>query len=271
MNYKRIHDEIILNRRQNPLPNDVYGERHHVIPKSLGGNNTKENLVRLTAREHFIVHLLLVRMYPKHSIERHKMLWAVKRMRTGKPSKNTNRSDTTSRLYEYHRLEFSEMMREVNKTRPRTKEWRDNISAAKRGKPRTAETVEKMRIGSKLRWESEEYREKQAKVRIGRTLSDEHRKNIGLGQKDRKQSLETKAKSAPPNEPSSLLDKLRSPLTYPRIRYKMVVSRQGGYNAYSSCFADHRHRACSGHSRRSRGLCSLAARRAHSARDAVPE
>ncbi len=39
-----------------------YTERHHIIPKSLGGSNNKDNLVALTAREHFICHLLLTKM-----------------------------------------------------------------------------------------------------------------------------------------------------------------------------------------------------------------
>jgi len=32
----------------------------------MNGSNTKENLVALTAREHYIAHLLLSRMYPKN-------------------------------------------------------------------------------------------------------------------------------------------------------------------------------------------------------------
>jgi 5-methylcytosine-specific restriction endonuclease McrA len=39
-----------------------YTEEHHIIPKSLGGNNKKENLVKLTGREHFICHWLLTKM-----------------------------------------------------------------------------------------------------------------------------------------------------------------------------------------------------------------
>jgi hypothetical protein len=39
-----------------------YVESHHIIPKSIGGNNLKTNLVYLTAREHFICHLLLTKM-----------------------------------------------------------------------------------------------------------------------------------------------------------------------------------------------------------------
>lgn len=41
---------------------DGYTERHHIIPKSLDGNNSPENLVRLTAREHYICHRLLTKM-----------------------------------------------------------------------------------------------------------------------------------------------------------------------------------------------------------------
>lgn len=39
-----------------------YYERHHIVPKSIGGCNDAGNLVLLTAKEHFIVHLLLVKM-----------------------------------------------------------------------------------------------------------------------------------------------------------------------------------------------------------------
>jgi hypothetical protein len=39
-----------------------YCEKHHILPKCLGGSNDKLNLVQLTAREHFICHLLLVKI-----------------------------------------------------------------------------------------------------------------------------------------------------------------------------------------------------------------
>lgn len=44
-------------------PVEGYSELHHILPRSLGGDDTKQNLVRLTAREHFICHLLLVRIH----------------------------------------------------------------------------------------------------------------------------------------------------------------------------------------------------------------
>ena len=45
---------------QNRVKSDEnYFEQHHIIPKSLGGSNDPTNLVLLTAREHFLVHLCL--------------------------------------------------------------------------------------------------------------------------------------------------------------------------------------------------------------------
>lgn len=41
---------------------DQYTETHHIIPKSIGGTNDSSNLVELTAKEHFICHMLLVKM-----------------------------------------------------------------------------------------------------------------------------------------------------------------------------------------------------------------
>ena len=45
-----------------------YTENHHIIPKGIGGNERKINKVKLTAKEHYICHLLLVKMVqkPKH-------------------------------------------------------------------------------------------------------------------------------------------------------------------------------------------------------------
>lgn len=63
MNYKRIYFNIIRNRLNNPLPKDIYGENHHIIPLSFGGINCKRNLVRLMAREHYLAHFLLYKIF----------------------------------------------------------------------------------------------------------------------------------------------------------------------------------------------------------------
>lgn len=71
MNYSRIYNLLIAKRKQN-IPSG-YTELHHIIPKTLGGSNDKENLVKLTAREHFIAHHLLCKMHPINSFAWYKM------------------------------------------------------------------------------------------------------------------------------------------------------------------------------------------------------
>lgn len=63
MNYQKIHDSIIENAKNRKLPKEVYTERHHVLPKSMGGDDEKSNLVVLTGREHFIIHWLLYKIH----------------------------------------------------------------------------------------------------------------------------------------------------------------------------------------------------------------
>jgi hypothetical protein len=60
--YTRIYYRIISNAQSRTLPDGIYVEKHHIIPKSLNGTNLKNNLVKLTAREHFICHRLLTKM-----------------------------------------------------------------------------------------------------------------------------------------------------------------------------------------------------------------
>ena len=62
MEYTRIYNQLIERAQNRTL--EGYVEKHHIIPKCLGGSNNKENLVELTAREHFLCHKLLTKIYP---------------------------------------------------------------------------------------------------------------------------------------------------------------------------------------------------------------
>ena len=42
---------------------DGYFEIHHIVPRSMGGSNEKDNLIKLTARQHFIAHWMLWKAY----------------------------------------------------------------------------------------------------------------------------------------------------------------------------------------------------------------
>ena len=63
MNYKKHYDLLIQKRLSNPLSKEEYGEWHHIVPRCMGGNNDKSNLVRLSAREHYVAHQLLFLEY----------------------------------------------------------------------------------------------------------------------------------------------------------------------------------------------------------------
>lgn len=84
---------------------DSYTETHHIIPKSLNGDNNKLNLVELTAREHFICHWLLTKMTEGNF--KIKMTHALWNMRIS--SKNQERYSTkiTSRVYEKIKIDLS--------------------------------------------------------------------------------------------------------------------------------------------------------------------
>jgi len=57
---KRYNKFIDCLRQQNIIG---YFEEHHIVPRSMGGTNDKSNLIKLTARQHFIAHWLLWKAY----------------------------------------------------------------------------------------------------------------------------------------------------------------------------------------------------------------
>ena len=101
MNYHKIYDQIILKAKEElrSKNGEIYYESHHILPRSLGGNNKKENLVLLTAREHFLCHLLLVKIHKDDPENYLKMLRAFIMMSTSKNKKQSERY-TNSRIYE---------------------------------------------------------------------------------------------------------------------------------------------------------------------------
>jgi len=54
----------VINTKQDRILN--YSENHHIIPRSMGGSDLSNNLIKLTAREHFIAHWLLWKAYPSN-------------------------------------------------------------------------------------------------------------------------------------------------------------------------------------------------------------
>ncbi len=63
MDYNWHYNRLIETRKNRELVDGQYYERHHILMKSMGGSDNKTNLVHLTAREHFLAHWLLWRIY----------------------------------------------------------------------------------------------------------------------------------------------------------------------------------------------------------------
>ena len=100
--YSRTYFKII-DRAKSRTKDDEYYEKHHIVPKSIGGTDDQDNIAILTAREHFICHLLLPKFTQGENS--YKMLCAVNKMLCAK--EDQSRYLPSSRLYEIIRKEFS--------------------------------------------------------------------------------------------------------------------------------------------------------------------
>ena len=118
MNYQKTDVSLIHNRRQFPLSKENgYCEYHHIVPISEGGEPTASiagnncegtNLICLTAREHYIAHLLLYKIYNDY-----KMLNAIMSFRTySKTLRNTMKIN--SKLYEKLKIYWAKELSKSN-------------------------------------------------------------------------------------------------------------------------------------------------------------
>ena len=133
----------IIDRAKNRIIN-TYTERHHIIPRSLGGNNETSNIATLTGREHFICHWLLTKMTQGKS--RNKMVYALRRMEHVSDDHQNGRYSTriTSKVFERNKAEWAKIhsqtmtgrtnCRKGVKTGPQTQEHRLKNSLANKGK-----------------------------------------------------------------------------------------------------------------------------------------
>jgi hypothetical protein len=97
--YKKIYYKLVERARNRTLKG--YKENHHIIPKSLGGKRTKTNLVYLTAKEHYICHLLLMKMVKEPA---HKKSMAFALFRFGQSDKLKERKMNARSFEKYRQL-----------------------------------------------------------------------------------------------------------------------------------------------------------------------
>lgn len=131
--YHRIIDNAkIRNWAKKSAP--CYTENHHIIPKCFSRDNSTQNLVRLTAREHFIVHKLLTKMFegPK---EKSKMISALFLMiHNLKKSCFTNMYSVSSKEYNALKEEYKLAVKISLTGIKRSQKTKDKISKTKTGK-----------------------------------------------------------------------------------------------------------------------------------------
>ncbi len=94
MNYQKIYNDLCERSLSRKWQKFTY-EKHHIIPKSMGGTDAKSNMAILTPREHALAHLLLVRFLT--GTDKAKMIFALKTMLS---YRNTQRQQLTTKQYE---------------------------------------------------------------------------------------------------------------------------------------------------------------------------
>lgn len=176
MNYIKIYLQLI-EKAQNRDVINVYTEKHHIIPKCLGGNNNENNLVVLTGKEHYIAHHLLLKIYPENKSIYH-AFWMM-----------SNRFKINSKDYEdIKRKIVSNMRKNVG-----TKEAIKKMSNSKKGKSNwigkkhSKESKKKMSKSARNRNISEKMeqqrRSKISKAHKNKLMTEEHIQNISKSKK----------------------------------------------------------------------------------------
>lgn len=126
MNAVENYNQLIRFRINNPLPDDVYGERHHVVPRACGGTEY-ENIIRLTPEEHYEAHRLLKDIYSTGKEHRSMIFaWRCMVVMNGVP--------VSQEIYAKIRREYSIAMSTALKGHRLSQETKEKIRAKLKGK-----------------------------------------------------------------------------------------------------------------------------------------
>ena len=173
-----------------------YTENHHIIPKSFyidksksgwidGNSEILENKVLLTPKEHFLCHLLLVRMTT--GLAKTKMSFALMRLSRSKKLQGKINSRTYGYIKKLHSEAASITQKGVKENHIVSKETREKISKSNLGRKLTDETKSKMK-----KPKSEKHRSNMK----GRIIKEETRQKLSISATGRKTSIETRIKQS---------------------------------------------------------------------------
>jgi NUMOD3 motif len=190
------HYNRLIERAPKEKPLDYYTEGHHVVPKCIGGTNA-DGIVFLKPEEHYIAHLLLVKIHPNTP----SLIYAANMMTVSKDGLRVN-NKKYSWLRKRHAMVVSKTKRgikhsaehrrknsEAKKRQIQTIETRLKRSKALKGIPRSAETRAKISKAQKGRPLTEKQR-LACEARKGISLSEEVRRKISEANKGKKLTSE---------------------------------------------------------------------------------
>ena len=180
--YSRIYYSIVNRAKSRSVTG--YKETHHIIPRSLGGSDYPDNLVDLTAKEHYIVHLLLPYMVVDNT---HKQkMWGALRCMSKLVSGTHKRYIGSARFYE--KAKENTDFGIGNRGRKQSAEEKQKRADSLKGHEVSTETRNKIgdaNRGRKLPPVSIETRLKISEAGKGRILSDESKKKLSESSKRR--------------------------------------------------------------------------------------
>jgi len=180
MNYKKIYDDFIKDRREKEETLTGYSEKHHIIPRARGGDDSFENIIKLSALDHIRAHLLLAKIYGGS------MWYAI--MIIVKRASKARRIPT--------KLQIRWAARVRANTPPMAEETKQKIALASTGRTHSEETRRKLSLANIGKKRSEETKQKIGLANIGKKMSEEHKQKIALAKKGKKISEESKQKMA---------------------------------------------------------------------------
>lgn len=196
MNYQKIYNNLI--DRAIRRISEGYVEKHHIIPRCLGGSDDKENIVNLYPEEHYLAHLILCKINKGNS----KLLYAAMNMASGAMINNGKRNN---KAYGWLRKQYAKSMSGDNNPNRRNPNIQKEAAKKRIGQKRTEETKARMSAAQKGRTLTEEHKSKLAEAARNRPpISDETRKKLqnrppNRGMLGKKQSAEVVAKRADAN------------------------------------------------------------------------
>ena len=105
-------------------------EKHHILPKSMGGTNDEENIVFLTPKEHYVAHHLLWKIHKNR--EMHFAFWLLATKCSNRKEKGSY--NVNSRTYQLLKEQHSKEVSLIHKGKVRSIETRQKASTSLKGK-----------------------------------------------------------------------------------------------------------------------------------------